>query len=76
MDNADFDEITKHTWDTPLLYLTTVQTPAKAKAWIEANVKAAKKQGNVLSTVIGPVKFDLYGTEWMRVLEVKPKDAE
>jgi len=33
-------------------------------------VKAAKKQGNVLSTVIGPVKFDLYGTEWMRVLEV------
>lgn len=76
MDNADFDEITK----AYLGYAATLPydgaNPAKAKAWIEANVKAAKKQGNVLSTVIGPVKFDLYGTEWMRVLEVKPKDAE
>lgn len=48
----------------------------KARAWVKANIKAADKQGKVLTTVIGPVKFELYGTQWFRVLEVKPAQAE
>jgi hypothetical protein len=50
--------------------------PEKAKAWVKANVKTANKQGKVLTTVIGPVKYELYGMPWFRTLEVKPAQAE
>jgi len=76
LDNALFNAVAKGY----LGYAATVPYDGadqeKAKAWVEANVKAANKQGKVLSTVIGPVKFELYGTQWFRVLEVKPAQAE
>ncbi len=46
--------------------------PEKAKQWIADNAKKAIKPGTVLSTQIGSVSFEMFGTEYMRTLRIKP----
>lgn len=46
--------------------------PDKAKQWVEENVEKATKPGNVLSTQIGSVQFEMFGTEYFRTLRIKP----
>ncbi|MGE5572931.1 MAG: hypothetical protein ACM3ZU_07945 [Bacteroidota bacterium] len=46
--------------------------PTTAKNWVAGHAKSAKKAGKVLTTTVGSAQFELYGTEWMRFLEVKP----
>ncbi len=46
--------------------------PAKAKQWVSNNVRKATKAGNVISTQIGPAKFEMFGTTYFRTLRVKP----
>ncbi len=46
--------------------------PEKAKQWVINNVDKAVKPGNVLSTQIGPVTFEMFGTEYFRTLRIKP----
>lgn len=50
--------------------------PEKARQWVEENVDKATKAGNVLSTRIGSVQFDMFGTEYFRTLRVKPIEEE
>jgi hypothetical protein len=46
--------------------------PQRAKQWVQAHVKEANKPGSALETQIGPVKFELSGSAYLRVLKVKP----
>ena len=46
--------------------------PEKAKQWVEENVEKATEPGNVLSTQIGSVQFEMFGTEYFRTLRIKP----
>ncbi|AEE95789.1 DUF4190 domain-containing protein [Mahella australiensis] len=46
--------------------------PEKAKQWVEDNAKKAIKPGTVLSTQIGSASFEMFGTEYMRTLRIKP----
>ena len=46
--------------------------PDKAKQWVEENVEKATEPGNVLSTQIGSVQFEMFGTEYFRTLRIKP----
>lgn len=48
--------------------------PEKAKQWVVENVSKAVKPGNVYSTEIGPVTFELFGTEYFRTLRIKPSE--
>ncbi len=49
--------------------------PDKARAWVERHASEAIGEGNVLTTEIGGVLFEMYGSKWIRFLEVKPKPA-
>jgi len=46
--------------------------PEKAKQWAIDNVSKATKPGNVLSSQIGPASFEMFGTEYIRTLRIKP----
>jgi len=46
--------------------------PEKAKQWVVDNVSKAIKPGNVLSSQIGPASFEMFGTEYIRTLRIKP----
>lgn len=44
--------------------------PAKAKAWVEANISKANKEGRIISATFGGVKYKLYGNKNLRILEI------
>lgn len=46
--------------------------PQRAREWVQAHVKETNKPGGVLETQIGPVKFELSGGAYLRILKVKP----
>lgn len=46
--------------------------PEKAKQWVEDNIENASRTGNTVSTQIGSVQFEMFGTEYFRTLRIKP----
>lgn len=46
--------------------------PVEARTWVSNHVPAATKQGKVFTQQFGPANYELYGTQLMRTLEIKP----
>ncbi|WP_156896619.1 hypothetical protein [Desulfovirgula thermocuniculi] len=46
--------------------------PDKAAQWVADNYLKATNPGSVVTTTIGPVKYEMFGTQYFRTLRLKP----